>query len=253
MIDKNSVNDLGIILMDTNEYFIPLSNYKTGSVMPNYIISNYGRVFSNNAGFWHEVNIRSNITPYTYKISIGCGKYRDVLSMTKLMIYNFDNNRYIKGTNYYLKDTDKLPTTDNIWDVSPLRSILTKEQKKELLCCIRKGMGYNWIIENHYDYPLNAMKRFLFDYYDERHRNKPLVKKRSMKLEKDDKLTKEFTDAISNITRDEIKKNYLTTIIKGIANDLNIRYSHSLYTRAYNYFTGNSSEARVFLKDKFND
>ena len=83
--------------------------------------------------------------------------------------------------------------------------------------------------------------------------NKPLVKKRSMKLEKDDKLTKEFTDAISNITRDEIKKNYLTTIIKGIANDLNIRYSHSLYTRAYNYFTGNSSEARVFLKDKFND
>lgn len=253
MAKEVDIKELDIDLMYKNECFIPLSNYKTGCVMPNYIISNYGRILTNNSGFWHEVRIRSNHTPYTYKVSIGCGKYRDVLSITKLMIYNFDIDRYIAGTNYYLKDTNKLPTVDNIWAVSPLKTILTLEQKKELLKCIRGGKGYNWIVENHYDYPINAMKRFLSEYYDEMVNAKPHIRNRAIKIEKDDELSKAFTDAINSITRDDMKKNYLTTIVKRIAQDLNIRYSHSLYTRAYNYFIGKSPEAKVFLKDKFND
>lgn len=252
--EKANAIDLGIELLDENEYFIPLKSYKTGRVVNNYAISNYGRVFSREKSKkWIPIVIRKNTTQYSYKVSVGFGRDRDILSLTKLIVYNFDPSRFIINTYYYIQDTSKYPTADNIWPISPQKKNLTKEQEEELLKCIRNGKSYTWIVENHYDFPANAVKRFLADYFDEGSMARREVRDKAKKIEIDKDLTKAFMDALDSITKKDMESNYLTAIFKNIAQKLNLRYSHSLYTRAYNYFTGRTPEARVFLRDKFND
>ena len=241
------VKSLGIKLMYDDEFFIILQEYKEGKYIENHIISNYGRIFIHVGVRWKPVELVNNITSSTYKVYINAGRNRDTLSITKLMIYNFDRENYLPRTYYYLKDPSKPIVVDNICNYSPKKTYLTPDQDETIIEAINRTQDNNYIYE-HYDLPRNAARRFIETNFKSEDRRKKQIYK-SYGYEVDNELSKQMADAVDSITNKDLEDKSFRSWLHLECNKLNIICSNALYSRAYNYFAGISSTVKVYRRD----
>lgn len=234
------------------EYFKPIESYKKSDfgierLRENYLISNFGRVYS----FVSKKCMVINPAPSKAMVSFGC--LSDTLSITRLMMYNFDRDNYVPKYNYYIIDATKPITIDNITNEPPItiKKQLTEEQKCIFIKCRQRGMKIRDIIEK-YKLPYLAAMRFNKE-YKEMYEEESVRVKRNRKvyrdIDVDVELSNKFEIMIDSVTREQLNLNKFTDIVSDICKELGVIYTKAIYNRCYQYLNGHIPAIKIYKDD----
>ena len=234
------------------EYFKPIESYKKSNFgiekfRENYLISNFGRIYS----FISNKCMVINPAPGKAMVSFGC--LSDTLSVPRLMLYNFDKDNYIPQYNYYIIDITKPITVDNITNEPPVtvKKQLTEDQKRIFIKCKQKGIKVSDIIEK-YKLPYLAAMRFNKEYremYEEESVRVKRIRKVYRDIDIDVELSNKFEVMVDSVTREQLNLNKFTDIVFDICKKLGVIYSKSVYNRSYQYLNGHIPSIKIYKDD----
>ena len=223
-----------------DEYFIYMGSYKEDDIVKTHIISNYCRIFSLHKEIPYPIKVQ--VGRGKSMVSLCFGKYSDVLSIPKLMVYNFNHNKYEPHTNYYIKDPSKPITIENITTESPIKKRLTYEEKSILDKLILEGRNKTEVYEvcRKKSIPINSALR----YYDKNsiHHNR---RNRHIGMI-DTELSKRLMNELDNVSSKQINKYGTSGICKIICEGLGIKYDKKMYGKCYSYLNGKLGAINIY-------